>query len=553
MLKLIKCDKFRDGNGIREPIIFHPGLNTVLGDRKSSNSIGKSTLLMIIDFCFGGEDYIEKEKDTIALVKEHDIQFIFEFDGVEKCFSRSTSNHRIVKVYEDNTFTTIKHEISLETFKDGLLRYYGLNNLGLTLRDVVSRFFRIYNRQTHNELRPLNATVRQEDKLGIISLLKLYDSYTPIEEYFQAFNEAQDKKKTLENLRKYTSSLIASNKDEYEANELEIKNLEEQIRILLEENEKAVSEQVVIENEERDSLEKTRSYLKGQRRKLAKRLDDLSFDEGFDDLETVRNIEKLKHFFPNNEFAEIEAINKFHKDVKGILKRESQEDNAETLELIRILDAQIREVDEKLKNYKKTPHVSQTIIERHTSLSGRLKELREANKNFLEKEKAKKDFTTSKEELERITTTIISTIQRRINEQLKEFNSLFIREDGKKTYAPQLLINGLNSYSFATPHDTGTGTRFKSVALFDLVILNQTGLPAIAHDSIIFNAIETPILEKLFELYSQQTNKQIFMAFDDPYDRGDIIKNILLDNKVIQLSKEPNALFGNQFNLEKED
>ena len=214
----------RDENGIREPIIFHPGLNTVLRDRKSSNSIGKSTLLMIIDF-FGGEDYIEKEKDTIALVKEHDIQFIFEFNGVEKCFSRSTSNHRIVIIYDDNTFTNIKNEISLETFKDDLLRYYGLNNLGLTLRDVVSRFFRIYNRQTHNELRPLNATVRQEDKLGIISLLKLYDSYAQIEAYFQAYNEAQDKKKTLKNLRKYTSSLITSNKAEYEANELEIKNL----------------------------------------------------------------------------------------------------------------------------------------------------------------------------------------------------------------------------------------------------------------------------------------------------------------------------------------
>lgn len=83
--------------------------------------------------------------------------------------------------------------------------------------------------------------------------------------------------------------------------------------------------------------------------------------------------------------------------------------------------------------------------------------------------------------------------------------------------------------------------------------MNQTGLPAIAHDSIIFNAIETPILEKLFELYAQQQDKQIFMAFDDPYDHGDIIKNILLDNKVIQLSKEPNALFGTQFNLEKEN
>ena len=42
MLKRIRCDKFRE-----KEIIFHPGLNAVIGDEIASNSIGKSTLLMI--------------------------------------------------------------------------------------------------------------------------------------------------------------------------------------------------------------------------------------------------------------------------------------------------------------------------------------------------------------------------------------------------------------------------------------------------------------------------------------------------------------------------
>ena len=508
---------------------------------------------MIIDFCFGGEDYIDKEADTIDLVKAHEIEFIFEFDGVEKCFSRSTDNHRIVKVYEDNTFRKIKSIISLDTFKECLLRYYGLDSLDLTFRDVISRFFRIYNRQTHNELRPLNATVRQEDKLGIISLLKLYDSYADIEEYHKAYNDAQDKKKTLENLRRFTSSLIAANDEEFNSNEIEITKLEEALRLLLEENEKAVSEQQIIENEERDALQKMRSELRNQRRKLAKRLDDLTFDENFDEVETARNIEKLKHYFPNVDFAEIDAINKFHKDVKSILKKETKEDNDEVLELIKILDAQIKELDEQLSQYKSTPHVSQTIIERHSAIVSRLKELKEANKNFQEKEAATTLFNTAKEQLEQITTRIVSSVQTKINQQLKSYNALFVREDGKKTYAPLLLINALRSYSFGTPHDTGTGTRFKGVALFDLTVLNQTKLPAIAHDSIVFNAVERETLEVLFTLYSQQQDKQIFIAFDDPYDHGDTIKNILLNAQVIKLSKEPNALFGKQFNLERED
>ena len=49
MLKQIQSSVFRKG-----PIFFHEGLNTVLGDDQGSNSIGKSTLLMIVDFIFGG-------------------------------------------------------------------------------------------------------------------------------------------------------------------------------------------------------------------------------------------------------------------------------------------------------------------------------------------------------------------------------------------------------------------------------------------------------------------------------------------------------------------
>ena len=49
MLVEIKCDIFRE-----KAVKFHSGFNVVLGDEKASNSIGKSNLLLIIDFVFGG-------------------------------------------------------------------------------------------------------------------------------------------------------------------------------------------------------------------------------------------------------------------------------------------------------------------------------------------------------------------------------------------------------------------------------------------------------------------------------------------------------------------
>lgn len=52
MLIEIKSTAFRQNT-----ISFNKGLNVILGDEKASNSIGKSTMLKVIDFAFGGESY----------------------------------------------------------------------------------------------------------------------------------------------------------------------------------------------------------------------------------------------------------------------------------------------------------------------------------------------------------------------------------------------------------------------------------------------------------------------------------------------------------------
>ena len=53
MLVEIMCDEFKDHGTPRGRIQLHAGLNTVMGSSSGSNSIGKSTFLMIIDFVFG--------------------------------------------------------------------------------------------------------------------------------------------------------------------------------------------------------------------------------------------------------------------------------------------------------------------------------------------------------------------------------------------------------------------------------------------------------------------------------------------------------------------
>ena len=72
MLKEIFCSKFK-----QPKIVFHKGPNVILGDDNGSNSIGKSTMLLIIDYVFGGDTYAKS--DVIDHIGQHEICFCFEF------------------------------------------------------------------------------------------------------------------------------------------------------------------------------------------------------------------------------------------------------------------------------------------------------------------------------------------------------------------------------------------------------------------------------------------------------------------------------------------
>lgn len=74
----------------------------MLGTKDGKNSIGKSSFLMVLDFVFGGDDYINKCPDIQENVKGHVICFAFENDGVISKFSRSTLSPNMVSVCDEN-------------------------------------------------------------------------------------------------------------------------------------------------------------------------------------------------------------------------------------------------------------------------------------------------------------------------------------------------------------------------------------------------------------------------------------------------------------------
>ena len=109
MLKFIECEKFIEKGLPRGRIEFFPGLNICLGEDNAENSIGKSTFLFAVDFCFGGNSYCS-QKGLLEEVGNHKIDFCIEFDNEPYYFSRSTENSKEVAVCDENFNITKKNQ-----------------------------------------------------------------------------------------------------------------------------------------------------------------------------------------------------------------------------------------------------------------------------------------------------------------------------------------------------------------------------------------------------------------------------------------------------------
>lgn len=193
MLIEIYCEKFKTYNDTpRGKITFKKGLNVVEGDDLGSNSIGKSTFLMCIDFVFGGNDYVKKLDDLVANVGAHEICFAFQFDKIYY-FCRKTDEPKFVYICDEN-YNKTEDKIDIDKFTLFLKEKYQIPILNLSLRQIVSRFFRVYNRETLDETYPLKSYGEEPEKTSITELIKLFMLYGSIEEIAKLCEVAVDKK-----------------------------------------------------------------------------------------------------------------------------------------------------------------------------------------------------------------------------------------------------------------------------------------------------------------------------------------------------------------------
>ena len=172
MLIELSCDTF----GSIKRIVFRDGLNIVQG--MSGNSIGKSTILKVIDFAFGGNYYKDSNEDIIREIGHHTIKFAHKFGSDIYYFSRSTNRPNII--YKCNAqYEEIEPLKSIE-FGSFLIEHYQLTDHNAKWRSLVSLFSRIWNKENKDVKRPLYLHSSQKTEDAILLLIQLFNLHHSI-------------------------------------------------------------------------------------------------------------------------------------------------------------------------------------------------------------------------------------------------------------------------------------------------------------------------------------------------------------------------------------
>ena len=532
MLCEICCDEFH-----QKRITFHQGLNVILGDNQGTNSIGKSTLLMIIDFVFGGTDYVTKSRDVHKNVGSHQINFCFEFNSEKFFFCRK--NEDSDRIYECDEKYDVKNEISLSKYTEWLKEKYSINLEHITFRDMVNRFFRVYGKENLNEKHPLDVVSKEPSREAVKALLKIMNYYDDIKRFEEIYKQKSERFASFKNAQKYDFLPQKMNKRDLEKMQKEINHL----KIEKENLEKQIAGNALdLETEKIDSIVLMRKELSIAKRQKTRYESQLySLRDASDSDESVRRFDltALQKYFPEVNVRDIAEIQIFHKKLNTVLTEEIKNERSRLEQLYSSDQNRVSKIINAINDVKPISNVSTIVLKKYANIQNSYNELERklaANDQYSvldnEKKTAETNYQCEKEKK-------IAEMNAALNNKINEINNEIY--DGNKK-APIFTFTE-NNYEFSTSDDTGTGTSFKNMIIFDLSILNMTDLPALIHDSYLLKQIADMPIEKLLQLY-KQSSKQIFIALDKASSYTDESQKILNAQKVIELSNGGNELFG---------
>ena len=545
MLVEISSSVFKEKGKVRSPIRFKKGLNVVLGKEDGENSIGKSSAMLAIDFAFGGKTYASS--DGVKHMGHHVINFAFQFDGDVHHFFRSTAQSD--KVFLCNEKYEFREEWELHQFTDWLKVKYHIDFPDLSFRTTLSSFFRIYGKDNTDERRPLRGIRGQNMQKSIDMLVKLFNRYIDIEPRKQGFDEATKKLEAYRAARKYrfVPDLVGGAK-QYEENVTAIRDLEMQLNTLIIGQSEKHSAEDIAKSQQKAKLMQYKLQIETDIQSAERRLKlvEMSLEYGL--YPTEADLSALAEFFPDVNLRKLYEVEKYHQKLAVILDKQFAEERSAVTTQIAVLQEQLAQIKQQIADMGYIGDLSKEFLDRHAEIKGRIDALRAQNEAY----RTLVDLQESKKIADRLLKEgirhILTEIQDEVNAKMKAFNDLLFTD---RRQAPHLVFHEYNSYTFETPDDTGTGSNYKGMVLYDLAILYLTALPAIAHDSLILKNIGDGAVDGIMQIYAR-SEKQVFIAFDKQIAYKPTTQQILEGNCVLHLSNNGCELYGESWNKEKE-
>lgn len=547
MLYEIECEKFaKKINGQLIPrgrIRLREGLNTVLGDKAAQNSIGKSTFLLVVDFCFGGDDYINPK---ICKAKEklhsHTINFAFKFGDKIDYFCRNTKTPSEVGICDPDY--KIRKTQPLKEFKDYLLEAYDIQTPSISFREMVGRFLRIYGRENYAERYPLKyGDVKPEASIEVLE--KMFNVFAFIKEYKNVYEDKSKRSKLRDDATRLGEMTnVAKNKTEYKANEKEIERLRTELQKLMDREDSELSEEETNNLDKASEIRGRLTVLKRRRSRLVSQLNAVKANMAGGLVPVEDDLSELSEFFPDVDIQKLSQIEHFHDRMQHILSQEMGDEIAQLQILIDAVSAEMTRLQEEQRKLGVPVTVSKKFMDRVVELQRQIDILVAKNKGYDKSAELKTQKKDAKTRLEDVRETQLQVVETSINQEMTRLNDYIY--NGER-YAPTIKFGnsrtGKPTYDFWTEDDTGAGTNFKGLIIFDLALLRLTELPVIAHDSNIFKNIADLPIDRIMELY-KQSKKQIFIAFDKEDTFYDVTRDIVHSTKVIELHENGGELFG---------
>lgn len=535
MIIEIYCKQFKT-----EKISFKNGLNIIKGDDDGSNSIGKSTLLLAIDYMFGGSHYQTKE-DIVKYVGFHKVGATFRFGDELFYFVRDTSRSDTVFRCDSNyEALPSDSEITLEDYCAFLQEKYNLNVPGCTLRTYVGLFSRIYDRGNYDETRPLHEVNSIASQQCIERLVKLFENYEEIEALKQNEKILKERKEAYDKVIKLNLINSAKNKTEAKkmGNRIEsLKNDIDAITVALSSNgvtlETMQLQRVMGIKEDLLNLQEQKSRISFQVRRYEANLKETKESR-------ILDVSQIKRFFPSADILEIGKINQFHSGLCDIMSQDIKNQIAILQKRYEMLDAEEKILLSTIKDVVTESNSTKLAVQQLSAMNKELYDLVAASTSFEKNNSYAKEQKDATELYNSSLQKILTSIQQTLNERIGVFNEQLYN----KTKKCPLLTLQPKRYIFDCPDDGGTGSRYSSLVMFDMAVLSKTRLPILMHDSLILKNIEDNAIEEIMKLYASFTDKQIFVAFDKATSYSFETQRIVNSHKVIELSTGGNELYG---------